>query len=936
MKTLPKKKYKYNFLKYFKQNTKWNTKQNTKNNLEQKHNVFLFSPIPLSESLTLSQLHSFFLQDTFYRFLKNKKNSNKENKEKNIYFNFSENIYKALGNQTVQTSKIKKQHHQNKKKIEQSFIENYTEKEKPFSESILCEARNLIGELLESNILKQKKYISLWDTELAMSINSSDQEKKEETVPYYQIKYFIDGKGVSININTYEPYFLFSIVAIAVNPKDRRYSKYLDRHVLIPIINKKVPIITDERINMIEGEWAVAINPWHDQFSLNFAKEHNLDTTISSIDQKWFFTTICWEFSGKNIKEYKENVIKFIQDIGNLSILKKEKKEVYYNKNTGNILYPISENQIILHNEEPSDIFTNTIYWWEKKITIPEEIVIWNYFKLGWLFSLDIDNNFFSEKELIENKEINETEIAFILLFINIILEGRLEKEFLLEDFIQRIFEDSYTEDFLKYEAYLDFYEKEEKYGDTLKKGIKNLRQILKKAYDTADYKDFEILINNSAFFSNTKNRRYHFSYDTLKKSSLFIDQSFLNSILLKNLFEKKNYSDLQTKDTVCYTLDSLKEIQLLLLLQKIGKISLPENFEKQLYFFPSLCNKDNKEYTYANSKIEYNNLQELQKKYWPDILRYLFVKNKNNFNYDKEEVPYIERLEQKVWNISRFVLQKEINQDFIEKTLTENMDQLNDFDLWILKQSLNLLEQFELLKRNNNFIEILPLLEEYLLSYFDLYIEIQKEKKSKYSDLVLSYCFVIFLKHLSFYFPVLCTNIENFFNFNTIKTEGISLSTMEYKCNIFSEIITTIQNLKIKNGYMKHEKIDLILCASADIKLFLEENIKLIQALIHTKEIRILEYTEIVPDNYIFEQLIDTKIAIKKTEWLWISKKESLEKTKKEIAYIEDEIQRKKLLLGRILPLATNEKINEKKSEINALKEKLENFKRELLEIKA
>ena len=79
-------------------------------------------------------------------------------------------------------------------------------------------------------------------------LSDLEVEYKEEKGKMYYLRYFVDGKGDSITIATVRPETIFADVAVAVHPKDRRYKKRIGRHVLIPIVNRSIPIIADERV----------------------------------------------------------------------------------------------------------------------------------------------------------------------------------------------------------------------------------------------------------------------------------------------------------------------------------------------------------------------------------------------------------------------------------------------------------------------------------------------------------------------------------------------------------------------------------------------------------------------------------------------------------------------------------------------------------------
>lgn len=84
-------------------------------------------------------------------------------------------------------------------------------------------------------------------------VSDLEVEYKEVESKLYYIRYFIEGKGDSITIATTRPETIFADVAIAVHPKDRRYKKFIGKQVLIPIVNRPIPVIADESVAMDFG-----------------------------------------------------------------------------------------------------------------------------------------------------------------------------------------------------------------------------------------------------------------------------------------------------------------------------------------------------------------------------------------------------------------------------------------------------------------------------------------------------------------------------------------------------------------------------------------------------------------------------------------------------------------------------------------------------------
>ncbi len=125
-------------------------------------------------------------------------------------------------------------------------------------------------------IYKAEKLVN-WDTVLKTAISDLEVDQREVNSKIYYIKYPIDGSNEFITIATTRPETMLGDTAIAVNPKDKRYKKYVNKFAVIPIINRKIKIITDNYADPEQGTGALKITPAHDFNDYNVGKRNNLE-----------------------------------------------------------------------------------------------------------------------------------------------------------------------------------------------------------------------------------------------------------------------------------------------------------------------------------------------------------------------------------------------------------------------------------------------------------------------------------------------------------------------------------------------------------------------------------------------------------------------------------------------------------------------------------
>ncbi|MEK7565507.1 MAG: valine--tRNA ligase [Patescibacteria group bacterium] len=128
--------------------------------------------------------------------------------------------------------------------------------------------------------------------------------------------YYLDYGPISIA--TTRPETIFADVAVAVNPKDKRSRELIGKSAVIPLINKKIPIITDEAINIKFGTGALKVTPAHDQTDFEIGERHNLEK-ISVIDENGKLNQNTPEkYQGLKVAAAREQVIADLKAAGKL------------------------------------------------------------------------------------------------------------------------------------------------------------------------------------------------------------------------------------------------------------------------------------------------------------------------------------------------------------------------------------------------------------------------------------------------------------------------------------------------------------------------------------------------------------------------------------------------------------------------------------------
>ena len=109
------------------------------------------------------------------------------------------------------------------------------------------------------------------------SISDIEVEYSEEKSHLWHIRYQIKGTNDYVEVATTRPETMLGDTAVAVNPKDERYKDLVGKTCILPIVNREIPIIADEFVDMEFGTGCVKITPAHDMNDYQAGLKHNLE-----------------------------------------------------------------------------------------------------------------------------------------------------------------------------------------------------------------------------------------------------------------------------------------------------------------------------------------------------------------------------------------------------------------------------------------------------------------------------------------------------------------------------------------------------------------------------------------------------------------------------------------------------------------------------------
>jgi len=134
--------------------------------------------------------------------------------------------------------------------------------------------------LYEKGLIYRGERIINWDPQAKTALSNEEVIYKDIEGAFYHLKYYIEGTDNYLEVATTRPETLFGDTAVAVNPKDERYNKLIGKKVVLPIINKLIPIIGDTHADPEFGTGVVKITPAHDPNDFEVGNRHNLERIV--------------------------------------------------------------------------------------------------------------------------------------------------------------------------------------------------------------------------------------------------------------------------------------------------------------------------------------------------------------------------------------------------------------------------------------------------------------------------------------------------------------------------------------------------------------------------------------------------------------------------------------------------------------------------------
>lgn len=192
-------------------------------------------------------------------------------------------------------------------------------------------------------IYRGEKIIN-WDPVAKTALSNEEVIYGEEKSAFYHLKYLLENSNEYIDVATTRPETLFGDTAVAVNEKDPRYQDFIGKNVILPLVGRKIPVITDEHADMEKGTGAVKITPASDPNDFEVGLRHDLERIVIMNDDATMNEN-CGKYQGLSREEARERVIQDLKEQDLLLSVEPIVHEVGHSERTGALVEPMIKKQ---------------------------------------------------------------------------------------------------------------------------------------------------------------------------------------------------------------------------------------------------------------------------------------------------------------------------------------------------------------------------------------------------------------------------------------------------------------------------------------------------------------------------------------------------------------------------------------------------------------
>ena len=254
--------------------------------------------------------------------------------------------------------------------------------------------RYVFVQLWKEGLIYRGPRIVNWCPRDQSAISDLEVQYVEEDGNLYYLDYPVEGGG-TISVATARPETMVGDTGVAVHPDDWRYKDLIGKHVVLPIVHRRVPIVADEAVDQGFGTGAVKVTPGHDATDYDIGERHHLPIlSILTLDGKMSIPEVA-ELHGLKVPQARERIVAMLRAEGALQKIEPYRHSVGHCDRCGAVIEPIVSAQWWVRMKplaapaiavaENDDLRFHPQRWREQYLRWMRNIRDWNISRQLWL-----------------------------------------------------------------------------------------------------------------------------------------------------------------------------------------------------------------------------------------------------------------------------------------------------------------------------------------------------------------------------------------------------------------------------------------------------------------------------------------------------------------------------------------------------------------------
>jgi len=217
---------------------------------------------------------------------------------------------------------------------------DFTRESFTMDENLNKAVRTVFVKLYNEGLIYQGNRLINWCPKCRTALSDAEIEFEEQAGHFFNIKYPVVGSDEFLEIATTRPETMIGDTAVAVNPKDERYAHLVGKKLILPLVNREIPIIADNYVDQEFGTGAVKITPAHDPNDYEVGKRHNLEE-INVLNEDGTMNELAGKYKDMDKYEAREAMVKDLDELGLLVSVKDYSHNVGCHDRCGSVVEPM-------------------------------------------------------------------------------------------------------------------------------------------------------------------------------------------------------------------------------------------------------------------------------------------------------------------------------------------------------------------------------------------------------------------------------------------------------------------------------------------------------------------------------------------------------------------------------------------------------------------